>query len=525
MKLENLKSELVSILVNNTPVAYIILDDKFRIHYINDYFLKLRDLDLKATLGEKCYNISNGGVPCSMCAVAQAFMTGKKAFISRKDILPDNSVRFIDDYAMPLQKNNNDKNNYVLEIMVNRTQEMAAREQRDADYDEILSIFSKLIEAKDNYTALHSNSVRDIAYKLAKAMGLSAREIFDISIAASLHDIGKVSIPDAIINKPGKLTDEEFKIIKKHSVSSYDMLNELSSFDNIKDIVRHHHERFDGKGYPDKLAGDQISFGGRVIAIADTYDAITSTRSYRKALTHEYALEEIARGAGTQFDPDIVKIFLTMDFSKEEINFQKLENKNCPVERLLEKQKVITESKDIREDDFKKMVDQDYLLNQILDNTPCGYVLMDTNRKVIFASKYFLEYMGLSKKEVIGKICYEAAGIGVLPCHNCAVERSLESGKAEYMRQEQDTKNGRKIFDLFGMPLKDENSKTRYVIEIIIDRTEEIKLEQMREQDFKILIDRLSNILKEQHSDASSRNLSSEILLLYERLNNLLEKK
>ena len=146
----DLRSELIRLLIDNTPVAYIILDDQYRIHYINDSFLKLRKLDPETTLGKVCYDISNNGKHCRQCAVEQALKTGQKAFIARKDTLPDGSVRFIDDYAIPIGRNGHGDERYVLEIMVNRSEEMLARERRDADYDETLSILAQLLEAKDN---------------------------------------------------------------------------------------------------------------------------------------------------------------------------------------------------------------------------------------------------------------------------------------------------------------------------------------------------------------------------------------
>lgn len=246
------KTELFRLLVDNTPVAYIILDDEYRIHYINENFLKLRKLDPQATLGEICYNISNAGVRCHQCAVSQALKTGQKAMVSRKDIMPDKSVRFIDDYAIPLYKDKKTGKQFILEIMLNRTKEMIAREQRDHTFIEILSILLSLIEAKDKYTAAHSQSVHDVAMKIGVSMRLTDKELFELSSAATLHDIGKVHISNNIINKPGKLTTEEYKIIQRHSIISDEMLQGLSSFSNIRNGVRFHHERIDGKDFPTK---------------------------------------------------------------------------------------------------------------------------------------------------------------------------------------------------------------------------------------------------------------------------------
>ena len=520
--IENIsKSDLIRLLIDNTPVAYIILDDEYRIHYINESFLKLRKLDPDKTMGEVCYNISNAGIHCEKCAVEEALRTGKKAFIARKDILPDGTVRFIDDYAIPLYKNESNGSQFILEIMVNRTQEMIAREKRDASYDEMVYILSTLLETKDMYTASHSSNVRQLAVNIANFMGLSLKEIIEISIGASLHDIGKIKIPDAIINKAGKLSNEEYDVMKKHPEYSFELLKHISSFDNIKHIARNHHERIDGKGYPDSLSDKEISLGAKIVAVADTYDAITSTRSYKDAKPHEYALEEMNRVSGTQLDADVVKAFSNMNFTLNS-DIKRISDETLPkVERVLCKEIVETaDSKKVK--DFTCIVDEDILLKGIFDNTPCGYVLMDKGKKVFFASNYFLSYMGLTKEEVIGKICYEAGGIGASPCFNCAIDRAIQSGNVEYMRQEQYTKNGLKIFDLFGMPLKNDDGNIDFIIEIIIDRTEEVQAERRRESDFKNLIEMLGSLLSAR--EATNYKTSEESFTLRKRLNTLLEE-
>ncbi len=517
------KSELVKMFIDNTPIAYIILDSDYRIHYINESFAKLRKLDLVSTIGQRCFNISNGGVRCANCAVAEALATGEKAFVSRKDVLPDGSVRFIDDYAIPLQKDSEGAVEYILEIMINRTQEMLAREQRNIDYDEILSILASLLDAKDSYTAAHSESVRRLSLNIARAMGLSLEEIFEVTVAASLHDIGKVRVPNEIINKPGKLTDDEFSVIKSHPSTSYDMLSGLSSFDNIRSIARHHHERVDGRGYPDRLTDGELSIGAKIVAVADTYDAMTSTRSYRKALPHEVALEEIKRVSGTQLDKDVVEAFANMDFDNMIDSLYAEPEQFKQVERVL-KQSEPAETH-VHNETFCIEDNQERLMNEIFNNTPCGYILMDKNRNVLYASDYFLSYMGLTKDDVLGKICYEAGGIGSRPCENCSIERALKSGKTEYMRQEQFTSSGRKIFDLFGVPLVEADGSIEYVIEIVIDRTEEVQLERSREQDFIKLIEMLGRILDDQKDSINEQRLSEEILSLRKRLNKLIKKK
>ncbi len=517
---KGLTSDLIRLLVDNTPIAYIILDDQFRIHYINDYFLKLRKLDMKSTLGERCYNISNGGRRCENCAVEQALKRGEKAFVSRKDILQDGTVRYIDDYASPLYHDPKTGTQYILEIMVNRTQEMQARESRDADYEEILAILSSLLEAKDHYTAAHSDSVRRIAVKLARAMGLPEREVRDISIAATLHDIGKVRVPDPILNKPARLTDDEFDVIKRHPIASYELICELSSFANIQNIVKYHHERVDGQGYPDGLKMEEIPLGARIVAVADTYDAITSTRSYRTAQSHESAIREMMKASGTQLDAHVLEVFSTLDFEFD-LNEECKQCDACAVERKIES---IPQAPDEMMDwnTYQAVVGEDRLLQGIFEHTPCGYVVMNTERKVIFASEYFLRYMGLTQDEVLGQYCYIANQEDQQPCKLCAIERALQTGQVEYMRQEQQTRNGLKIFDSFGMPLRDESGQLSHVIEVTLDRTEEVLMERQREQDLTKLIDRMGDLLMD--DGAEMRAMSAKIVALRQRLARLLEK-
>lgn len=517
------KTELFRMLVDNTPVAYIILDDEYRIHYINENFLKLRNLDLETTLGEICYNISNAGVRCHKCAVAKAIRTSQKSMVSRKDILPDKSVRFIDDYAIPLYKDEQTGKQFILEIMVNRTKEMTAREQRDSIFIEILSILLSLIDAKDTYTAAHSQSVHDVAMKIGASLRLSDKELFELSSAATLHDIGKVYVPNDIINKPGRLTDEEYEIIKKHPVLSDEMLQRFSSFDSIRDGVRYHHERYDGKGYPDGLAGDDIPLNAKIIAVADTYDAITSTRSYRKGQSHEAATAEICRVSGTQLDPKVVEAFLRIDFNSPDQNGTNHTEKPT-IERILEAQCVIQYSpNDISKDDFVAAIDQERILEGIFDNTPCGYVLMDTTGTVLYASNYFYQFMGLTEENVVGRKCYQSNGLDK-PCEHCSIMQSVQSKQVEYMRNVQNTKNGRKIFDMYGMPITGSSGETEYVIEVIIDRTDEILFEHQREVDYEELIQMLKDVWEGQSTKEGDMKLITQTQVLRKRMKELMHQ-
>ncbi len=169
---------------------------------------------------------------------------------------------------------------------------------------------AETIDAKDAYTRGHSEKVSLYAEATARGLGLDGDELQTIRYAGYLHDVGKIGIPDAILTKPGKLTVEEFSVIKKHPVLSDRILKPVDFPFPVQPIVRHHHERYDGKGYPDNLSAMEIPLGARILAVADSYEAMTSDRPYRKALSVEKALGELERNRGTQFDPRVVDEFV-----------------------------------------------------------------------------------------------------------------------------------------------------------------------------------------------------------------------
>lgn len=188
-------------------------------------------------------------------------------------------------------------------------------------YLETIKAFNELTEAKDAYTGQHSARVEQYAVMLAEFMGLSDKKINSIRMAAILHDIGKIGIDDAILRKPSKLTDEEYAIIKKHPEIGANIIEKVYFLKDVSDIVAHHHERYDGKGYPSNLKGDEISTESAILALADVYDAITSNRSYRNPFTYDQAKAEIAKCAGTQFNPVLAEKFIQlMEKNKEVFN-------------------------------------------------------------------------------------------------------------------------------------------------------------------------------------------------------------
>lgn len=188
---------------------------------------------------------------------------------------------------------------------VEEAQGSATAPQRDA----IEALAVALLE-RDKYTGEHSEAVIEMSRAVARNLGLSAEGVERVRSAALLHDIGKVAIPDEILHKPGPLSDEEWKLMKQHPVIGERILRVLPGLGSVARIVRHEHERWDGRGYPDGLAGDEIPLGSRIIIAADAYHAITSDRPYRAAKSHDDAVEELTRCAGSQFDPRVTQALI-----------------------------------------------------------------------------------------------------------------------------------------------------------------------------------------------------------------------
>lgn len=196
----------------------------------------------------------------------------------------------------------------------------------EQSYLDTIQTLRYTVEVKDPYTRGHSDRVSEFSVLIGEHLGLPEEQINTLKIGGLFHDIGKIGVPDSILLKESRLTDDEYSQIKNHPTIGSHILSTATIFQDIIPIVKHHHERYDGKGYPSKLSGEDIPYLARIVAIADTFDAMTSKRPYRDALPIEKVKEEFIKGMGTQFDPSLADLFLKL-----------LENNFSEIQEIMEK--------------------------------------------------------------------------------------------------------------------------------------------------------------------------------------------
>ncbi len=188
----------------------------------------------------------------------------------------------------------------------------------DLGHGDVIAALASALEERDRYTGEHSESVVDLTARVGEALALGGEEISRVRTAALLHDIGKVGVPDEILHKPGPLNDQEWEIMRQHPVIGERILRAIPGMGDVARIVRHEHERWDGKGYPDCLAGTEIPVGSRIILACDAYHAMVSDRPYRKAMEHTDAIAELSGNAGAQFDPEVVEALVGYLFGRRQ---------------------------------------------------------------------------------------------------------------------------------------------------------------------------------------------------------------
>ncbi len=209
----------------------------------------------------------------------------------------------------------------IQRMLERQERELALARQQIQMGNETIIAIAKAVDAKDERTSQHSQRVSQYSVMIARELGFSEDELVNLKRAALMHDIGKIGIPDCILNKPARLTDDEYAVMKSHVTRGAEILKDFTLIDHVVEGARYHHERYDGRGYPDGLKSEEIPLYGRIIGVADAFDAMTANRVYRKQMDFDYVLNEMRKGRGTQFDPQIVDIMLRLiDEGKIDLN-------------------------------------------------------------------------------------------------------------------------------------------------------------------------------------------------------------
>jgi HD-GYP domain-containing protein (c-di-GMP phosphodiesterase class II) len=214
-----------------------------------------------------------------------------------------------EDLVARLEEKERQLERYAADLRTTFKAERERERQLRASYMATVRALANAVEARDAYTGAHAERVAAYGLEIARAAGMQLVDKPEIEFGFLLHDVGKVAVPDSVLYKPGRLDEAEFALMARHPVAGDEILRHLDFLDDARRTVRHHHERWDGTGYPDRLAGEAIPLAARVFAVADALDALTTNRPYRAAASWESAREEILRSSGTHFDPAVVAGF------------------------------------------------------------------------------------------------------------------------------------------------------------------------------------------------------------------------
>jgi PAS domain S-box-containing protein/putative nucleotidyltransferase with HDIG domain len=309
---------------DSMPYGVMILDMDFTIKRVNKYVSELYNYSFTELIDRKCFEI----------------IQSKQLRKYYSDLISDNVIssgifesyhaktdKIFLLYLTPIPDAEGLIKSFIL-AMVDITEIKLKEKELDISYKKLNELFEGLIlsfvnaiDAKSSWTKGHSERVTNYALAIAKEMGLDKEEIETLRIAALLHDIGKIGTYDMILDKPNSLTREEFNLINMHPIRGVEILQPIYQLKHLLPIIKHHHERVDGRGYPNGLKGNEIPLLSRIICVADSYDSMASDRPYRAALGKEHAIEELRSYSGIQFDPDVVEAFLRSMLRTE--NFQK----------------------------------------------------------------------------------------------------------------------------------------------------------------------------------------------------------
>jgi putative nucleotidyltransferase with HDIG domain/PAS domain S-box-containing protein len=314
---------------DSMPYGVMVTDEKHNIIRANQFIATCAGKPVKQLVFKnKCYEIlfkSNN--PCDDCPLSWTVKTNVKQSVERYE--PASNRYYVETVSPMFDADSNVTAfiHSIIDVTESKEKEKRLIESKDAFfnmlkdldntykemkdvYNNLVIAFSNVIDAKSPWTKGHSVNVAKHAEAIARAMELPEDDVYVLRTAALLHDIGKIGTYDSILDKKGKLTEEEFALVKEHPSKGERILRPIKGLESVLPVIRHHHEKLDGTGYPDQLKGNEISLLARILCVADSYDSMVSSRPYRTSRGREFAIEELRRCAGTQFDPLVVETFI-----------------------------------------------------------------------------------------------------------------------------------------------------------------------------------------------------------------------
>lgn len=302
------KANLFDIMVEHAPCAVTAISPSYQVLMINRVTTVISGITKEAAIGRLCYEVFGEGTICQGCPVAIALSTAKTQKRTKQERNHIGAVKYIEQTAAPVLDENGCVS-FVLEFTLDITEKIELEQKNQHLAVETVTSLAKLIGSRDQYTGVHSARVKDIALAIGNELALASDTMSELAIAAVLHDIGKIGIPEQILNKTGKLTDSEFAVIQKHPQLGYDALINIKQLEKVAEYILYHHECYDGRGYPNRKRGQDIPLVSRILSVADVYEALTSDRVYRKAMKLDQTMMVMRAGRGSKFDPEILDAF------------------------------------------------------------------------------------------------------------------------------------------------------------------------------------------------------------------------
>lgn len=370
-----------------------------------------------------------------------------------EDAISDSSIVENADFAMYFSKNNgrNKSTLYTPATKTFFTEHSEESIKKNALFNSV-NLLSNALEARDKYTGNHSKEVMNYSLILGIKIDMEKSELDSLKYAALLHDNGKIGISDSLLLKKGPLTTLEYEEVKKHPSIGYNIINNLTTNESIKKAILHHHENWNGTGYPSGLEGNKIPLMSRIIAIVDSYQAMTSDRPYRNSMTNDQALQELVDNKSIKYDPLLVESFI------EALNENRVNNK------LFER------NLDYSNDNFSEDVLVNHLLENAYESTKYNIVVLDVNRNIKYVNSSTQALIGKPMEDIINRPCYSTI-IGLnKSCKHCKIDNVLANKSIQHHIKHEVTANGisRDIIQIW-IPLFDDNNMLKSILEIAID--------------------------------------------------------